>query len=68
MTARADSASSKMEVEPLPYALGACVTGIDLRGLSDAAFAAIREAWLEHLVIVIRGGRVIWPRTQKQNP
>ena len=68
MIARADIGSGKMAVEPLPYALGARVTGIDLRSLSDAAFAAIREAWLEHLVIVIRGGRVIWPRTQKQNP
>ena len=55
MTARADTGSGAMQVEPLPYALGASLTGIDLRSLDDAAFAAIRAAWLEHLVIVIRG-------------
>ena len=41
-------------VEPLPYALGAFVTQVDLRRLDAAAFDAIRAAWLEHLVIVIR--------------
>jgi taurine dioxygenase len=49
------SAVSGMQVEALPHALGAYVTGIDLRSLSDAAFAEIRQAWLDHLVIVVRG-------------
>jgi taurine dioxygenase len=44
-----------MQVESLPHALGAFVTGVDLRKLDDAAFAAIRQAWLDNLVIVVRG-------------
>lgn len=43
-----------IKVELLPYALGAYVTGIDLRKLSEAAFAEVRQAWLDHLVIVVR--------------
>ena len=50
--------SGSLRVEALPYALGAYVTGVDLKSLNDAAFAAIREAWLEHLVIVIRGQQI----------
>ena len=46
--------SARVQVEPLPYALGAFVTQVDLRRLDSSAFAAIRAAWLEHLVIVIR--------------
>ena len=46
--------SAGFQVESLPYALGALVTGVDLRNLDDAAFGAIHAAWLEHLVIVIR--------------
>ena len=55
LTARVQTGSGAMEIEPLPYALGAYVCGVDLRRLTAATFAAIREAWLEHLVIVIRG-------------
>jgi taurine dioxygenase len=56
MTASArPKTSGSMHVEALPYALGALVTGIDLRGLDEAAFAAIRDTWLDHLVIAIRG-------------
>jgi taurine dioxygenase len=54
VTDRAGTDSSRMKVEPLPYALGAYVTGIDLTRLHDAAFAEIHQAWLDHLVIVIR--------------
>ena len=50
--------SAGMRVEPLSYALGAYVAGVDLRALDDAAFDAIRQAWLEHLVIVIRGQQI----------
>ncbi|MCE9639038.1 MAG: TauD/TfdA family dioxygenase [Betaproteobacteria bacterium] len=50
--------SAGIKVEPLPYALGAYVTGVDLRHLDDAAFAVIHAAWLEHLVIVIRGQQI----------
>jgi taurine dioxygenase len=35
--------------------LGAEICGVDLRRLSDAAFAAVRRAWLDSLVVLIRG-------------
>ena len=44
-----------MEVIPANAALGAEVRCGDVRALDDAAVAAIRRAWLDHLVIVIRG-------------
>jgi len=46
--------SARLRVEPLPHALGAVVTQFDVRHLDSATFSAIRAAWLEHLVIVIR--------------
>lgn len=55
MTATANpKESARLQVEPLPYALGAILSGVDLRRLDAGAFGAIRAAWLEHLVIVIR--------------
>jgi taurine dioxygenase len=50
--------SGHIQVEPLPFALGAFVAGVDLRNLDAAAFAAIRAAWLDNLVIVIRGQQI----------
>lgn len=42
-----------LKVNPLAYGLGAAVTGVDLRSdLDDSTIAAIRNAWLEHLVLV----------------
>jgi len=47
--------ASKIEVRPIAGALGAEISGVDLsKDLSDAAVAAIRRAWLEHLVIFFR--------------
>lgn len=44
-----------LTVRPLSPALGAEIAGIDLREeLSEAAFAAIVEAWHEHLIILFR--------------
>jgi taurine dioxygenase len=44
-----------IRVEPIAGALGAEISGVDLaRSLDDATFAAIRQAWLEHLVIFFR--------------
>ena len=44
-----------MQVKKLAYALGAEITGVDLtRPLDDATIQAIRAAWLEHLVLLIR--------------
>ncbi len=45
-----------MEVTPLPEALGARITGIDLgHDIDGETFAAIHAAWLEHLVLVFPG-------------
>jgi taurine dioxygenase len=35
--------------------LGAEVTGVDLRMIDDAAFAAIHRAWIDHQVLLFRG-------------
>ncbi len=44
------------EIHPLAGAIGAEISGIDLAGeLDDATVAAIRHAWLDHLVIFFRG-------------
>jgi len=44
-----------LDVRPIAGALGAEILGVDLsKDLSDTAVAAIRRAWLEHLVIFFR--------------
>jgi len=50
--------SNSVEVVPTEAALGAEVRCGDVRKLDDAAVAAVRQAWLAHLVIVIRGQRL----------
>ena len=47
--------SGVITVVPSAAALGAEVRCGDLRALDDAGIAAVRAAWLENLVIVIRG-------------
>ena len=42
-------------VEQLAPALGAAVSGIDLRRIDADTAEALRRAWLEHQVIVVRG-------------
>ncbi|MFN7426710.1 MAG: TauD/TfdA family dioxygenase, partial [bacterium] len=44
-----------MEVIPTGAALGAEVRCGDLRRLDTAGFAALRKAWLDHLVVLVRG-------------
>jgi taurine dioxygenase len=47
--------SQSLQVQPVAGALGAEVTGVDLsQDLSDATVAALRRAWLEHLVLFFR--------------
>jgi taurine dioxygenase len=47
--------SESFKVEPIAGALGAEIRGVDLAGeLSDDTVAAIRRAWLEHLVVFFR--------------
>ena len=48
-----------IEIVPLSPALGAEIRGVDLsRPLDEATFAAIQNAWHQHLVIVLRGQRL----------
>ena len=47
---------SKIAIQPVGYACGARVTGIDVsKALSPEEVAAIRKAWIEHLVLVFPG-------------
>ncbi len=46
---------SDVQVRPFDAALGAEVRCGDLRRASDAQYAQIRQAWLDHLVLVFRG-------------
>ena len=44
-----------ISIQPLAGAIGAEIAGVDLaQELDDATIAAIRQAWLEHLVIFFR--------------
>ncbi|MBV8870957.1 MAG: TauD/TfdA family dioxygenase, partial [Acetobacteraceae bacterium] len=45
----------RIEVVPTGAALGAELRGVDLRALDDPTFAAIHRAWLDHLVVLVRG-------------
>jgi alpha-ketoglutarate-dependent taurine dioxygenase len=46
---------SRVEIVPSGNTLGAEVRGIDLRNFTDRDFAAIYRAWLDHLVVLLRG-------------
>ena len=43
-----------IEVKPIAGALGAEISGVDLREIDDETFAEIHDAWLEHLVVFFR--------------
>lgn len=47
--------AARFAVEPIDAALGAEVKGIDLKRLDNASFKVIYTAWLDHLLLVIRG-------------
>jgi taurine dioxygenase len=44
-----------MTVSPSGKALGAEIRSIDLKTITDADFEAIHRAWIDHLVLLIRG-------------
>src|SRR5688572_29732207 len=44
-----------MNVKRIAGALGAEIEGVDLRELTEAHVREMRSAWLEHLVIFVRG-------------
>lgn len=49
-------AAPHFQLEPLPATtFGAVVTGVRLATLSDKAFAALYEAWLEHALLIFPG-------------
>jgi taurine dioxygenase len=50
-----DRPDAGLDVLPSGKSLGAEVRGIDLRTLDDAQFAGLRRAWLDNLVLLIRG-------------
>ncbi|MGE4220478.1 MAG: TauD/TfdA dioxygenase family protein [Alphaproteobacteria bacterium] len=43
-----------MQIRPLGECIGVEVAGIDLRNLDDDSFRAIRQAWLDRCVLVVR--------------
>src|ERR1700733_7396020 len=46
----------RIRVRRLGYALGAQIDGVDLTGpIDDRTIAQIRQAWLEHVVLVFPG-------------
>lgn len=48
--------NSTLDLRPVSGAIGAEIHGVDLsQALDDHTVAAIREAWLEHLVVFFRG-------------
>jgi taurine dioxygenase len=47
-----------LTVRPTGAALGAEITGVDLRDLDSQAFAAVRRAWLDHEVLLVRDQRL----------
>ncbi len=50
-----DDAARAIEVRPIAGGVGAEIAGVDLAGIpSDETVAAIRESWLEHLVVFFR--------------
>ena len=47
---------NSLRIHPLAGAIGAEISGVDLAGeVDDDTIAAIRRAWLDHLVIFFRG-------------
>jgi taurine dioxygenase len=51
-------AAQALTVIPTGAALGAEISGVDLRTLDDDGFAAIHRAWLDHLVLLFRDQRL----------
>jgi taurine dioxygenase len=50
-----DGAVGSIDVIPTGASLGAEVLGVDLKSLDDRQFAALRSAWHQHQVILVRG-------------
>jgi taurine dioxygenase len=48
-------ASAQITITPLAGSIGAEIGGVDLANIDDDTVTAIRQAWLEHLVVFFRG-------------
>ncbi len=55
---RSAQRAAAVGVIPTGAALGAEITGVDLRHLDDARFARVLQAWHEHSVLLVRGQRL----------
>ena len=49
------SVTARVEIVPSGKTLGAEIRGVDLRDINDREFAAVYRAWLDHLVVLLRG-------------
>ncbi|MCW5576874.1 MAG: TauD/TfdA family dioxygenase [Burkholderiales bacterium] len=47
-----------IEIIPLPGAMGAEIRGLDLRRLDDDGFGILHRAYLDHLLVLVRGQRL----------
>jgi taurine dioxygenase len=47
--------STPLDIRPTGGGLGAEIRGIDLRDLDEDRFAALHRAWLDNLVVLVRG-------------
>ena len=61
------SGASRLDIRKIGGRIGAEVVGVDVRDLSDAAFAEIRSALLEHKVLGFRGQELTM-RTRSPSP
>jgi taurine dioxygenase len=49
------SVSTRVEIVPSGQTLGAEIRGVDLKNINDSEFAAVYRAWLDHMVVLLRG-------------
>jgi taurine dioxygenase len=47
-----------LDVVPIAAALGAEIRGVDLKDLDAPTFAAVRQAWYDYQVVLVRGQRL----------
>jgi taurine dioxygenase len=52
------SVTTRVEIVTTGKTLGAEIQGVDLRNINDREFAAIYSAWLDRLVVLLRGQRL----------
>jgi taurine dioxygenase len=50
--------AAAITVTPTGGGVGAEIGGVDLRAVADAQFAAIRDAWVKHSVLLFRGQKL----------